>query len=137
MRYFWLIFLLWPLAEIMVFMAVTDEIGIFYTLFLCFAAVLLGVALIQKGGFDQFLIARERLRTGEAPFLDLMRGMWWVIGGFLLIVPGFLSDIAAFLILLPQIQQKIRQAFANPARRAQDREKDNAVIEGTFERLDD
>ncbi len=134
MPYLWIPFLALPLLEIIVFLAVADAIGFFSALAACILMAFLGVLLIQKQGFNNFMRAQGQLREGNMPLNDLFNGLCVVIAGFLFILPGFLSDIIGLLLLLPNMREKMR-GFLSP--RMQTAPAPPGVIDVEFERVEE
>jgi UPF0716 protein FxsA len=110
----WAIFglLLLPFAEIAVFVAVVLKLGFLAALALTILTSLLGMSVIRHAGKTE--VARVRSAFGERTVtrkeLD-GRGFLKVLGGFLLVLPGFITDILGLLLLLPQSQQLIGAAL--------------------------
>ena len=93
-----------PLAEILVLIAVADQIGIGWTVLALVAAAVLGVLVIRVLGAASLAALRDALARREPPAGPLFRGACVLIAGVLLIVPGFLSDILALLLLIPPVR---------------------------------
>lgn len=138
---FFLIFILLPVAEIAVFLQVADEIGFLGALGLLILAGFAGGALLRYQGFQTILSMRQSMRGRRAQAAGLFDGFFMMLAGFLLILPGFLSDVLALSLLLPGVRRILRDALkayvfqgASPqpggrARGAGD------VIEGEYEDL--
>ncbi|MCC6598823.1 MAG: FxsA family protein [Alphaproteobacteria bacterium] len=91
-----IIFIILPLLEIMVFSAVSEEIGFGNAAGLIILAMLAGVILIRYQGIQAMLA----LRAGVA-LERLFEGFYIMMAGFLLIIPGFITDFLAVALLLP------------------------------------
>lgn len=133
MPFLWIPFLAFPLLEIIVFLAVADAIGFFGALAACILMGFLGVFLIQKQGLDGFLRAQSQMRGGKMPLRDLFNALCVVIAGFLFILPGFISDVIAILLLIPNFREKMR-GFLSPRMETAPRDPD--IIDVEFERVD-
>ncbi len=90
-----------PLAEIFVLIAVTDQIGIGWTLLALLGSALAGVLVIRVLGAASLAELRAALARREPPAGPLFRGACVLIAGMLLILPGFISDVLALLLLIP------------------------------------
>ncbi|ASL25814.1 FxsA family protein [Azotobacter chroococcum] len=155
MRAFLLLFLLFPLLELAVMIKVGSAIGVLPTLLLIVLGVLVGGLVLRLAGVATAWRARERLARGELPELEMLDGLLVAIGGGLLLLPGFVSDLLAIPCLLPFTrhlllerlrrrteEQALRQraffddlaARSGPSR--PDASRPN-VIEGEYERRDD
>src|SRR5262252_10200130 len=93
-----------PLAEILVLIAVADQIGVAWTLLALALSAVLGVVVIRVLGAASLAQLRDALARREPPAGALVRGACVLIAGMLLIVPGFLSDIVALLLLIPPVR---------------------------------
>ena len=149
MRAFFFLFLLFPFIELAVLIKVGGAIGVLPTLLLLVAAAVLGSLLMRVAGLATALRAREKLARGEVPEGEMLEGMMIALGGGLLLLPGFISDVFGLLLLLPftrrLLANKLRQRMAEQALRQRAFADDLAarsgqarpdVIEGEFERRD-
>ena len=100
-----LLFILVPLAEVGVFIQVGGLIGLLPTLALCVLTAAIGTVCIRQQGFNLVNRARAQLEAGEAPVFELISGVCLVIAGVLLLTPGFVTDTAGFLLLLPPVRR--------------------------------
>lgn len=133
MPYLWIPLVFLPLAEIITFVMVAGEIGVFGALALCIAAAMLGFYLLQKQSWENFMRGQIALREGKMPYRDMFNGLCVVLAGLLFIIPGFLSDLAAIILLLPDMREKLR-GFLSP--RMDRTPGDPDIIEGEYERVD-
>jgi UPF0716 protein FxsA len=101
MRAFLLLFLLFPVLELYVFFKVSTAIGFFPALLLIIAGSALGVLVLRVAGLATVLRTRASLQRGELPAEQMFNGLVTAMGGVLLIVPGFISDVLGVLCLLP------------------------------------
>ncbi|MFC0711625.1 FxsA family protein [Azorhizophilus paspali] len=160
MRAFLLLFLLFPLLELAVMIKVGSAIGVLPTLLLIVLGILVGGLVLRLAGVATAWRARERLARGELPEQEMLDGLLIAIGGGLLLLPGFVSDLLAIPCLLPftrhllldrlrrrtEEQALRRRAFFDDlaARSGQSRPEASSprsshpnVIEGEYERRDD
>lgn len=97
------------IGEIYLFIQIGGQIGALTTILLIFATALLGLALMRQQGLTAFTQAHADLVRGVPPFVALGHGVLILFAGLLLLVPGFLTDIIGFLLLLPPIRQFIAE----------------------------
>jgi UPF0716 protein FxsA len=133
---FLLLLLVIPLLEVAAFIAVGREIGIVATLLLLLAAGAAGTLLLRVQGLTTLMRARTRLAAGEPPVAEAFDGICLALAGVLLVLPGFLSDLMALLLLLPPVRRWLRgrvaaRAVAAGAGRAR-RYGNVTVIEGDW-----
>jgi UPF0716 protein FxsA len=95
------LFVVVPLVEIYVLVQVGQVIGAGWTILLLLADAILGTWLIRREGRRTWLALRDALDTGRMPATELADGALVLVGGTLLLTPGFLTDIVGFFLLLP------------------------------------
>jgi UPF0716 protein FxsA len=103
-RWGWYVFLallVVPVAEIAVIIAVGQVIGGWQTIALLLAESALGAYLVKREGSRSFQGLRVALNTGRMPGRELADAALVLIGGTLLLTPGFLTDIVGFFFILP------------------------------------
>lgn len=133
------ILLLWAAAELAVLARVADAVGALATILLLVAVGLVGLSLVRSQGMATLLRARAALDAGRPPVADLFDGACILVAGVLLVLPGFLSDVAACALLLPPVRRLLYKALARRARAVQGarpREQGPIVIEGQYEEVE-
>lgn len=100
-----ILFLLLPLGEIWLFVKVGELIGAWQTAGLVLAMAIVGAILVRVQGFTVLQRARATLAAGEFPTSDLLDGLFVLIAGFLMIVPGFFSDFLGILLFIPPVRR--------------------------------
>ncbi len=138
-QYMFLLVILIPLIEIYVFIKVGSWIGAGYTILLVLGFALGGVFLLRKESFATLHRARENLARGSMPAMEVLEGLALFASGILLLTPGFLTDIVAFLLLVPVIRRSAIRAlllyrFGLHVKKGSP--KQDRVIEGRVERDD-
>jgi UPF0716 protein FxsA len=112
-----LLLLLWPVAEIAVLIAVADWIGIGWTLVALLGTALAGILVIRVVGAASLAELRRALERREPPAGPLMRGACGLLAGMLLILPGFIGDAVALLLLIPPLRAALLGALWRGARK--------------------
>jgi len=110
-----LLFLLVPVAEIAVFVQVGSRIGAGTTVLLVVASAVAGIWLVRVQGFVTASRVQAMIARGESPALGMLEGLALLIAGVLLIIPGFLTDIAAFALLIPPLRRGIIRFYLRRA----------------------
>jgi UPF0716 protein FxsA len=90
-----------PVAEIAVIVAVGNVIGGWQTLALLLAESALGAYLVKHEGSRSWQALKVALNTGQMPGRELADAILILIGGTLLLTPGFLTDMVGFFFILP------------------------------------
>lgn len=98
-------------AEIALFIQVGQWIGLGPTVLAVVATTLLGAALLRAQGLGALRRAQAALDRRELPVKELFDGACILIGGLLLIMPGFLTDMLGLLFLLPPVRALLRLAL--------------------------
>lgn len=96
-----LLFLLLPIAELVVLIEVGSEIGALAVLGLLAAGVFAGLAVLRGRGMASLQRARSRLASSDQPGQDVVDSMLLTLGGILLLIPGFITDAFSLVFLLP------------------------------------
>ncbi len=110
-----LILLALPLLEIATFIVVGNAIGILATIGLVLASGMLGIILIMSRGAGALAQAQAQLRERRDPGPQLIRGAIVFIAAILLIIPGFLTDLFALLLLIPAVRNSVWRSFRRRA----------------------
>ncbi len=108
------LFILVPLAEIWAIVQVGQLIGVWWTIGLLILDSLLGVWLLRHQGGRAWARFTGTLSEGRVPAREVADGGLIIFGAALLLTPGFLTDIAGFLCLLPPTRAAIRRLVLGP-----------------------
>jgi len=134
-----LVVLIVPFAEIYLLLQVGGIIGALPTIFLVVLTALLGAFLLKQQGLATFQRFQLSLAQGEVPAYEIIEGPIILLGGLLLLTPGFITDILGFICLVPPLRRKIAQyliehhliqTVAGGFQR--NKASDNNVLEGEF-----
>jgi UPF0716 protein FxsA len=104
---FFLLVLLIPFVEIYLLIAVGGVIGALPTIFLVVFTAVLGAWLLRQQGFSTWQRLQASLAKGQIPAYEIIEGPIILVGGALLLTPGFITDIMGFICLIPQFRKKI------------------------------
>ncbi len=97
---FLLLFILIPLLEIYFFIKVGAAIGAVPTVLAVILTAIVGVGMLRVQGLNTLARFRNAAARGEAPAFELLEGVILLLGGALLLTPGFFTDGVGFLCLL-------------------------------------
>jgi len=100
-RFVTLTAVLLPFLEIPGFILVSHWIGVIPMLILVLAGVFGGIMVLQRVGLNAVVRLRLAMARGEEPGHTLIDAACFALAGFLLTIPGFLSDLIAFALFLP------------------------------------
>jgi UPF0716 protein FxsA len=96
-----LVFVVLPVVEIYVLIQIGQVIGAWWTVLLLIADGFLGSWLMKREGGRAWAALREALGSGRVPGRELADGALILVGGTLLMTPGFVSDVAGLFLVLP------------------------------------
>jgi UPF0716 protein FxsA len=96
-----LLLLVVPILEIATIVAVGRVIGGWQTLLLLVLESLLGAWLVRREGARAWTALTTALNTGRMPSRELADAALVLVGGTLLLTPGFLTDVVGFFFILP------------------------------------
>jgi UPF0716 protein FxsA len=95
-----------PLAEVAAFMLVASTIGFFRAFGLMALTSAAGVLVLHHAGRGQIARVRAALSQRAPPAMAADGGGWAVaLGGFLLLVPGFVTDVIGIGLLIPPVRR--------------------------------
>ena len=127
-----LLIIIVPIIEIYLFIKIGSQIGALSTVLLIFLTAFVGLIYVRYEGFNTLRSAISQLVKNEIPMFEIMSGAALVIGAFLLILPGFLTDMLGLLFVIPITRKilfkKITSNYKN---------KKKNFIDGEYEDIDD
>ena len=102
------LFIVVPIAELYVIIKVGEAIGLWPTLALLLADALLGSFLLKHQGRGAWRRFNEALAQRRFPGKEVVDGLLIVVGGTLLLAPGFITDIFGLILLIPPTRAIVR-----------------------------
>ena len=101
MKYLVLLLLIFPFIEIYTLIVVGGSIGALNAVLLILLTGLIGAYLLRNKGIKTLLDIKSNKKAFEPSADNFLKTLFTPIGGFLLLVPGFITDFMGILILLP------------------------------------
>ncbi|MGL5858609.1 MAG: FxsA family protein [Angustibacter sp.] len=101
-----------PIIEIAVIVAVGRAIGGWQTLALLVVESAIGAWLVRREGIRAWRALRDASTVGRLPAGELADGVLILVGGTLLLTPGFATDVVGFFFVLPVSRPWARRALA-------------------------
>ena len=90
-----------PLIEIYLLIKVGGIIGALNTIFLIFFTAITGVYFARLAGLNAIRSGFNQLIKNEVPVYEIISGAALAFAALLLIIPGFLTDLFGFLLIIP------------------------------------
>lgn len=112
MMWLFAVLILWPLVEISLFVTLGGWLGLWLSLAIVIGTAVLGGLTIRSQGALGAAAIRSALQQGRDPTKPAARGALNILGGVLLMLPGFLTDAAGLLLLLPPVQAGLIRLLA-------------------------
>ena len=96
--------LIWGWAEMSAFIYIGSEIGGLLTLLGVFITAIFGIALLKRQGLSVLNQIQADLAKGRAPVTSITDSISMVVGGTLMLIPGYVTDAIGLLLCLPGIR---------------------------------
>jgi len=116
-----LLFTLVPALELFLIIKVGQSIGAFNTLLIILFTGVLGAFYARQQGFKVFSNIQWRMQQGDVPGDDLVNGAMLLVGGALLITPGFVTDFLGFSLIFPPTREAMKRSVSLYLQRKIDR----------------
>ena len=129
-----LLIILIPILEIYLFIKIGGQIGAFTTISLIFVTAIIGVYYARYEGLNTLKSGVTQLYKNQMPLFELMSGAALAFAAFLLILPGFATDLLGFLIIFPLTRKIIFNLLAKRKKNEVNIKED--LIEGEYEDKD-
>ena len=129
-----LLIILVPILEIYLFIKIGSQIGAFTTISLIFVTAIVGVYYARYEGLNTLRSGVFQLYKNQMPLFELISGAALAVAAFLLILPGFATDLLGFLIIFPLTRKIIFNLFAKNKKKEVYVKDD--LIEGEYEDKD-
>ena len=123
-----------PAIEIYLMIKVGGIVGALNTILLIFFTAITGVYFAKIAGLSTLRSGFNQLIKNEIPIYEIISGAALAFAAFLLILPGFLTDIVGFLLIIPTTRKVFIKLIA--AKFNTKKNKDN-IIEGTIDEKDE
>ena len=118
------------LVEIYLLIKVGGIIGAFNTIFLIFFTAIMGVYFARLEGLNAVRSGFSQLVKNELPIYEIISGAALAFAALLLIIPGFLTDLVGFLLIVPVTRKFFIKSISSKLNR---KKKDADIIEGSVE----
>ena len=124
-----------PIIEIYLFIKIGSQIGAFSTIFLILTTAIVGVYYAKYEGLNTLRSGFVQISKNETPAYEVLSGAAIAFAAILLIIPGFLTDLVGFFLILPMSRRYIFSKVKNRFKTKSD--KKNNFIDGEFEDIED
>ena len=130
MNTFFLIFIGLPALEIFLMIKIGDEIGALNTISLIFLTAIIGIYYARIQGIQTLRSGILNLYQNKAPINELISGASIAFAALLLIIPGFITDLFGFLLLIPLTRNAMFKLAIRKKTVIRESNKENRTIDG-------
>jgi UPF0716 protein FxsA len=117
MRKFFSFLIMLGVMELLLLILLGKWIGIGWTLFLLVLSGLIGIYLTKREGLFTIEKARRQLSYGQIPGEEIMDGLFILLGAFLLLLPGLITDLLGLYLLWPVTRRTVKPFFIRGIKR--------------------
>ena len=122
-----------PAIEIYLLIKVGGVIGALNTILLIFFTAITGVYFAKLAGLSTLRSGLNQIVKNEIPIYEIISGAALAFAAFLLIIPGFLTDIIGFLLIIPITRNFFIKSLSSKFKK---KESNENIIEGVVEKED-
>jgi UPF0716 protein FxsA len=137
-RFFLILFVVLPFAEMFVLIKVGQVLGAPATLGLVLSTAVIGLAILRYQGYSAFVRARQKMQQGTMPTTEMFEGFLLALGAALLLIPGFITDFVGLCCLIPMLRQALIRwslaRFQPKASAHRDAHAGGNILEGEYKR---
>ena len=119
-----------PAIEIYLMIKIGGMVGALNTIFLIFFTAITGVYFARLEGLNAIRSGFNQLVKNEMPIYEIISGAALAFAALLLIIPGFLTDLVGFLLIIPFTRKFFIRSISSKFNRKKNAEN---IIEGSFE----
>ena len=123
-----------PAIEIYLMIKVGGIIGALNTIILIFFTAITGVYFAKIAGLSALKSGLNQLVKNELPIYEIISGAALAFAALLLIIPGFLTDIVGFLLIIPITRKFFIKSISS---RLRTKKSEDNIIEGTIDEKDE
>ncbi len=124
-----------PIVEIYLFIKIGAQLGAFNTILLIFITAIIGVIYARYESLNTLRSGFSQLIKNEMPAYEIISGATIAFAAFLLIIPGFATDIIGFILIFPITRKMILKKISNKFKKETEKRKN--YIDGEFEEVED
>lgn len=146
-------FIIIPIAEIIVFIKVGEQIGLLATIGLAIITAIIGTSLLRHQGLSVLQNAQKALDEGRIPVDSVIDGICLLIAGAFLLTPGLITDTIGFLLFIAPLRRNIAKYIFkyiirnsnidisvyqdNPRENNQNKNRDDTIIDVDYTDIDE
>lgn len=114
--FLFIVFVVVPILELAVIIQVGQVLGVVETILALIAVSLIGAVLVKREGLRAWYRVNEAVRAGRVPAQEVVDGALVLLGGALMLTPGFLTDALGLVLVVPITRAVVNRAVRGRAR---------------------
>ena len=126
-----------PIIEIYLFIKIGSQIGALNTILLILMTAVTGIIYARYEGLITLRSGFSQLVKNEVPAYEIISGAVLAFAAFLLILPGFATDILGFLFIFPLSRKLILEKFLKKLKKKEKEKQTNKFIDGEYEDIEE
>ncbi|WP_078379430.1 FxsA family protein [Sutcliffiella halmapala] len=115
------LFIVIPVLEIWLLIVTGQIIGPGLTILLIILTGILGVWFAKHQGLEALRSTQQKINNGQMPGEVIIDGLCILVGGILLIAPGFITDVMGIILLIPVTRSLIKPLIIRTLRNRMNR----------------
>ena len=123
-----------PAIEIYLMIKVGGVIGALNTILLIFFTAITGVYFVKLSGLSSLRSGLSQMIKNEIPVYEIISGAALAFAALLLIIPGFLTDIVGFLLIIHVSRKFLIRPISSKFKKKED---NSNIVEGIIEEEND
>lgn len=124
-----------PVIEIYLLIKIGSQIGAISTIFLIFTTAIIGVYYAKYEGLNTLKSGFLQIKNNEPPTYEVLSGAAIAFAAFLLIIPGFATDVIGFILIFPLSRRFIFENFLKKLKNKKNSSEN--FIDGEFEEVEE
>jgi|TARA_B100001559_G_scaffold200444_1_gene167620 UPF0716 protein FxsA len=124
-----------PIIEIYLFIKIGGQIGAFNTISLILITAVVGIIYARYEGLNTLKSGFSQIIKNQIPAYEIISGAAITLAAFLLIIPGFGTDVIGFLIIFPPTRKLFLKKISTKFKKKEEEKK--RFIDGEFEDIED
>lgn len=103
------------LCELYLLIKLGSAIGAFNVVLWVVLSILIGAGIIRNQGMDSLMNLRAQAQNGKGLHIQLLDTALVIIAGFLVLLPGLITDFCGAMLLVPWVREQIRERIQQQA----------------------
>lgn len=99
------------IIELYLLITIGGKIGFFPTVAIILITGFVGVTMLRRQGFSLLTQVQNKMQQGSLPAMELLEGVALLMGGVMLLTPGFMTDVLGLVLIFPATRKGLLHAM--------------------------